>query len=347
MRIAELAPIVERIPPVRYGGTERVVYELTEELVRRGHEVTLFATADSLTSARLASVVKVSLREANAKDLYGTNTGTLLHIGEAFVRQDEFDMIHDHLGFLALPTANIARTPVVTTMHGPYMHEVRAMYRKLRRPHLISISNNQRDAAPELNHLATVYNGLTLDPYPFGSEPGEYLLFVGRISMEKGTHLAIAAAMDLGLPLIIAAKLDKVDRPYFREYVEPYLSGRVQWIGEVDEAARNKLYSEARALLHPVQWREPFGLVLIEAMACGCPVLAMNKGSIPELVRDGVSGFVVREYEDLLAAIDRIDEIDRAACRDHALSLFSAKRMADGYEAAFREVLERSRTAEL
>jgi glycosyltransferase involved in cell wall biosynthesis len=194
---------------------------------------------------------------------------------------------------------------------------------------------------PNLNHIGTVHNGLPMEHYPFGEEMGEYLLYVGRVSPEKGTHVAIDVAQLLDLPLIIAAKVDSYDVAYFHQYVEPRLSDRIRWIGEVDEGERNKLMSGARCFLHPVSWREPFGLVLIEAMACGCPVVAFDKGSIPEIIVTGETGYVVQDIETMIEAVQNIGSINRAACRERALTHFSAKKMTDGYEAVYKKILER------
>ncbi len=303
MKIAQLAPLVERVPPKRYGGTERVVSALTEELVRRGHEVTLFASGDSQTQGRLESVFRRSLREAKVKDLYGANYWTLLNIGLCYELQDEFDIIHDHLAPLSLPAANLAQTPVVMTMHGDFNAENRKLFQTLRTPNIVSISHAQLFGAPNINHLGTVYNGLPLEHYPFSEEVDDYLLFVGRICMEKGTHLAVEVAQQLDARLIIAAKLNPTAQPYFRESVEPFLSERIEWIGEVGEDERNKLMSKAKAFLHPVTWREPFGLTLIEAAACGCPVVATNKGSIAEIVKTGTTGYIVEDVESMLEAV--------------------------------------------
>lgn len=339
MKIAQIAPVIERVPPKKYGGTERVVHALTEELVARGHDVTLFASGDSITSARLISVYPRSLREAKLKDIYGTNVWTLRNVGVSFQMQDDFDIIHDHMGFVALPTANIARRPTVMTMHGPLTTELRPLYRSLRNPYLVSISNSQTEPAPDLHWAGNVYNGLSMERYPFSAEHDGYLLFVGRIAMEKGVHFAIQVAQDLDVPLIIAAKLDKVDKPYFKEYIEEHLSERIQWIGEVDEEERNKLMSRAMAFLHPVTWREPFGLTLIESMACGTPVVAFDLGAIPEVIVDGRTGFVVHTVEEMFDAVSMIDTIDRAECRRHALQNFSAHKMADGYEEIYQKIL--------
>lgn len=336
MRILQLAPIAERVPPKKYGGTERMVHALTEELVRRGHEVTLFASGDSQTSARLESVYPRALREAKIKDVYGTNNFTLLHIGLAYELQDEFDIIHDHLAPLTLPTANLSTTPVVMTMHGPFTSENRRLFETLRGPHIVTTSQSQLYPLPTINHAGTVYHGLSMEAYPFGQVAGEHLLYVGRISAEKGVHFAVDVAQVLDWPLILAAKVEPADLPYFRQYIEPRLSDRIRWLGEVDEEERNLLMSRARAFLHPVVFREPFGLTLIEAMACGCPVVAFNRGAIPEIVKTGVTGYVVEDVEGMIDALHAIDAIDRAACRAHALEHFTVERMTDGYETVYR-----------
>jgi glycosyltransferase involved in cell wall biosynthesis len=259
----------------------------------------------------------------------------------AYERQYDFDVIHDHVVPHSLPTANMSLTPVVATMHGPFTGENRKLFQTLKNPGVVSISNSQAFPAPGINHLGTVYNGLQLDGYPFGKDPEDYLLFVGRISMEKGVHLAIEVAQELDMRLIIAAKLEPVDRPYFKEYVEPWLTDRIEWIGEVDEVKRNELMSNALCFLHPVTWREPFGLTLIEAMACGCPVIAINHGSIPEIIKNGVTGYVVEDVESMVAAVEGIESIDRAVCRTHALTNFSAEKMADGYEEMYKKIMKK------
>ncbi len=340
MKIAQIAPIAERVPPKRYGGTERVVWALTEELVKRGHEVTLFASGDSHTSAKLESVYPRALREAKLKDIYGANHLNVLHIGQAYELQDEFDIIHDHLAPLSMPTANLATTPVVVTMHGPFTSENRKIFELLRGPHITTVSQSQLYPLPNINHAGTVHHGLPMQDYPFSDTHEGYLLYVGRVSIEKGVHYAVDVAQALDLPLIIAAKVEPADRPYFREYIEPSLSDRIRWIGEVDEAERNRLMSKAKAFLHPVVFREPFGLTLIEAMATGCPVIAFNRGSIPEIIKTGVTGYVVEDVEGMMDAIHSLDSISRAACRAHALTNFSVERMADGYEAIYKKLTE-------
>ncbi len=344
MKIAQIANVVERIPPRRYGGTERVVHALTEGLVKRGHEVTLFASGDSVTAANLISVVSKALRDNKAtKELYGLNNFTLLNIGLAYQLQKRFDIIHDHTAPVSFPAANIAQTPVVLTMHGPFNRDNMPMFGTFNKPHVVTISNSQMPRnLPSLNWAGTVYNGLEMRDYPFSVENDGYLLFVGRISIEKGVHLAIEAAKRLNLPLIIAAKLEvtsKADVEYFEKYVRGELNDKIKWIGEVDEKTRNKLMSKALCFLHPVTWAEPFGLTLIEAMACGCPVVAIGKGSIPEIIANGITGYVVKDLEEMMAAILNIENINRLVCRSYSIKNFDASRMVEGYEAIYERIL--------
>ncbi len=342
MKIAMISPISERVPPKKYGGTERVIHALVEELIKRGHNVTLFASGDSKTSAKLSSVYPISLREAKIQDPYGLNTWSMLHIGKAYSQYADFDIIHDHTEHFGLPVANICPTPVVTTKHGPFNTEYRRIYETLNKPFMVTISKNQAlKATPGVNLIGTVYNGLPMHNYPFSAKDEGYLLFVGRISMEKGVHFAIKVAQDLNIPLKIAAKLDSVDLPYFNEYVGPKLSEQISWVGEVDEEQRNELMGKALCLLQPVTWAEPFGLVMIEAMACGCPVIAFNKGSIPEIVEHGKTGFVAEDLEDMTQLIYELGKINRSYCRKYSLNKFNAKRMADGYEDIYLQILSR------
>lgn len=341
MRIAQIAPLAERVPPKQYGGTERMIHALTEELVKRGHNVTLFATGDSVTSAELHAVYPRSLREMRIPDPYGVNYPTLLNIGVAYSLQNEFDIIHDHTSPISLATAHIAMVPVVMTAHGPFTPENRRIYDRMNKPAIVTISQSQLLHAGSVNHAGVVYNGLAMEGYPFGEEPEDYLLFVGRISVEKGVHFAIDVAQELDMRLVIAAKLDTVDETYFHTYIKPRLSSRIEWIGEVDEERRNQLMSKAKCFLHPVTWREPFGLTLIEAAACGCPVVAFDRGSIREIVEHGVTGYVASDIEEMIEYVEKIDTIDRAACRVHALSRFNAKNMTDGYEKVYQGILTR------
>lgn len=350
MRIAQIAPIPERVPPRKYGGTERVIYHLTEELVRLGHEVTLFASGDSITSARLISVVDKPLREMKGvKDIYGFNTYSLMNQGLAYSMHEKFDVIHDHNAHMGLPIANICPTPVVMTWHGPYDAEMTRYFATLNKPHLVSISKSQSSkVSHHLNFLGTVYNGLPMDNYPYSAEHDGYLLYVGRIDREKGIHHAMDVAIRLKRKLIIAAKVDlEVShiKKYFEEYFMPRLNAHpelIEWVGEVDEAQRNELMKNAMCFLHPVTWPEPFGLTLIEAMACGCPVVAFNNGAIPEVVAHGKTGYVVENADQMVEAVQSIGKISREHCKIYSRTTFSAERMAKGYEAMYKSAIAKT-----
>lgn len=352
LNIAQIANMAESVPPKKYGGTERVIHALTENLVKRGHKVTLFASGDSQTSGKLISIYPKSLREARVKNVYGTNILSLLNIGYAYAKQGEFDIIHDHLAYLSLPTANLSKTPVVMTIHGSIGMEEKRIYENLANPYFVTISKAQSLPAPNLNYIGTVHNGLNMKHYPFSLENEGFLLFVGRISHEKGVHIAIEVAQYLNLPLIIAAKLNKptdgaealLDTQYFKDYIEPHLSDQIVWIGEVDEQQRNKLMSKALCLLHPVTWPEPFGLVLIEAMACGCPVIAFNKGSIPEIIIDSKTGFIVEDISSMISAVTNISQINKRYCREYSLTNFNDGKMTDEYESIYYRILAKQVT---
>lgn len=341
MKIAQVSTIASRVPPKGHGGTERVVYALTEELVKRGHEVTLFASGDSLTSAKLDSVWPVNLRETDIEPLYGINTVFLHHLGHAYRLGEEFDIIHDHTGCSGLPFAQLSSRPVIMTMHGlvPPMHK--PLFEEFRKANLVAISNDQRQDHLTYNTVGVVHNGLIMENYPFSPAHKGYLLYVGQISEAKGTRYAIEVAQKLGLPLIIAARLDKREKyqTYYKTYVEPHLNDQIRYIGEVGEEERNELMAHALCFLHPGTWREPFGLTIIEAMACGAPVVAFNNGAIPELIEEGKTGFVVKDADEMAEAVKKIDFIDRAYCREYSLKNFSASKMASEYEAFYKKLL--------
>jgi glycosyltransferase involved in cell wall biosynthesis len=348
MRIAQIATLAERIPPRKYGGTERVVYTLTEELVKRGHDVTLFASGDSITSAKLVSVYPRGLRESKAMESHGFMY-SMLNMGIAYDKQDQFDIIHDHNAHFTLPTANIARTPTVITLHGPFDHINRPYFRALSKNiNLVAISKKQAERAPELHIANVIHNGLYMENYPFEEEHDGYLLYVGRLSREKGVHHAIEVAQILDIPLLMAAKLDSGDISYFNEKIGPKLSDQIRWIGEVDEIERNKLMSRAMCTLHPTNWPEPFGLTLIEAMACGSPVVAYNQGSIPEIIRHGKTGYVidVDDIEGMINAVSKIKKIKRIDCRNHALTKFSGEKMGDAYEELYTRILTKKKQSD-
>ena len=338
MRIAQRAPLAEPVPPELYGGTERVVSVLTEELVRRGHEVTLFASGDSETQARLVSVTREALRLSPEE--VDPHLHLMLELGLVFERADQFDVIHSHLDYFALPFAGLVKTPVVTTLHGRLdLPGLAAMYERYPTAHLVSISDNQREPAARANWAATVYNGTDVEGFTFNEKGGEYFAFVGRICPEKNIEGAIAIARRTGVPLRIAAKIDPADAEYHESVIKPLIDGRqVEYLGELDDADKGELLGSARALLFPVDWPEPFGLAMTEAMACGTPVLALRRGSVPEVVEDGVTGFVRDTEEELADVSDQVGELSRRACRDRAERYFSVAAMTDGYEAVYRSM---------
>ena len=342
MRIAQLASLIEKIPPRKYGGIERFVHYLTEELIRRGHDVTLFATADSETKGTLVASAPHPLREIYVAD---TTAFTLLNVSRVYKNADKFDIIHNQLDYYALPTAAFSPTPTITTLHGSINLENKHIYEEYKDQHFVSVSNSQRIGSNHLNWRATIYHGIPIEKFPFNSQPKDYLLYVGRISLEKGTHIAMDVAGALNKKLIIAAKLDKVDVDYFNRYVAPRLyNENINWVGEVGDAERNKLMSEAICLLHPVTWPEPFGLTMIEAMACGCPVVAFREGSIPEVVKDKKTGFVVEKEKEMIQAVEKIKFISRRACRKHVEKNFNLKRMVDAYEKLYYEIVNGENT---
>jgi glycosyltransferase involved in cell wall biosynthesis len=341
MRIAQVAPLYERVPPVLYGGTERVVSYLTEELVRRGHRVTLFASGDSCTAARLVSPLPRALRlDPKAQDPLGAH---MVELGQVFEQAAEFDVIHCHVDYLAFPCARLVTTPTVHTLHGrldlPHLVPV---FRHFGDLPLVSISNTQRAPLAPLavDWRATVYHGVPLERYPYTQGDGRYLAYLGRIAPEKRPDLAIAVAKRVGLPLKIAAKVDAADREYFEREIRPLLDHPlIQFIGEIGDADKAAFLGGARALLFPVDWPEPFGLVMIEALACGTPVIARGCGSVPEVVEPGRTGFIADTVDELAAAVHQVDWIDRAECRRVAEERFSMARMVDRYEAVYRSIV--------
>jgi len=340
MRIAQVAPLWERVPPPAYGGIELVVGMLCEELVRRGHEVTLFASGDSITSAKLESVHPQALRlDTTIKD-YGIYE--MLQLGWIYERAKEFDIIHSHMGCAALPYANLVKTPTVHTLHGTFSPDNEKLFFKERRQHYVSISESQREPRLNLNCVATVYNGIDPDIYEFHPTPQEppYLAFLGRMSPEKGPHLAIEIAKRSGWHLKMAGKVDVVDREYFRTEIEPHIDGKqIEFLGEANHVQKNLLMGQAVATLFPITWREPFGLVSIESMAAGTPVIAIALGATPEIISHGKTGFLCSNVEECIAAIAPATKLSRYACREYVANKFSAQGMTDGYEAVYRQVL--------
>ncbi len=340
MRIAQIAPLWERVPPPAYGGIELVVSLLTDELVRRGHEVTLFATGDSVTLAKLEAVHPRAIRlDKSVKEYQVYET---LQLSEVYQRSQEFDVIHSHMGYAALPYAQFVKTPTIHTLHGVFTADNAKAYARAANQAYVSISDAQRDPQLELNYISTVYNGIDVDSYKFYAQPSEppYLAFLGRLAPEKGPHHAIEIAKRTGWRLKMAGKIDAVDQAFYDTVLKPNIDGeQIQYLGEANHVQKNTLMGGAVATLFPITWREPFGLVMVESMAAGTPVIAMSLGSAPEVVADGKTGFLCRTIDDCIAALHRIEQIDRVACRQQVIEQFSVERMTDGYEAAYRQVL--------
>lgn len=344
MRIAQVAPLYESVPPKYYGGTERVVSYLTEELHRQGHEVTLFASGDSVTSARLVAVCRRSLRlDKHCVDQMAHHVLLLEHV---FQRANEFDIVHFHIDYLHFPLSRRHSFPQVTTLHGRLdIPDLVPLYREFREIPVVSISNAQREPLRWANWQGTVYHGLPENLYRFRPEPGRYFAFLGRISPEKRVDRAIEIARRLGIPLKIAAKVDLVDKDYFEGIVEPLLrDSLVEFVGEIGEGEKDEFLGNAYALLFPIDWPEPFGLVMIEAMACGTPVIAYRHGSVPEVMEEGRTGFIVTDLEDAIEAARRIPELSRARCREVFEQRFTVGRMAADYMQVYGRLVSRHPT---
>ncbi len=341
MRIAQVAPLYESVPPTQYGGTERVVSYLTEELVRQGHDVTLFASADSVTSARLVPVSPRSLRlDSLCIDKLAHH---ILLLERVFERAAEFDVVHFHIDYLHFPLSRRRPITQVTTLHGRLdIPDLTPLFRVFDDMPLVSISDAQREPLAWANWQATVYHGLPLDLYRFQPGAGTYLAFLGRISPEKRVDRAIEIARRAGMPLRIAAKIDPADWEYFDQAIRPLLRGSgVEYVGEIGDAEKNEFLGNATALLLPIDWPEPFGLVMIEAMACGTPVIAYRHGSVPEIMRDGQTGFVVSGMDQAVQAVRRIDAVSRSDCRAAFETRFTVQRMATDYLAVYRRLIDR------
>jgi glycosyltransferase involved in cell wall biosynthesis len=338
LRIAQVAPLVESVPPRLYGGTERVVSWLTEELVREGHEVTLFASGDSVTSARLVACCPRAMRLDTRR--IDTLAPQILQLERVFGEADRFDVLHFHADYLHFPLSRRQHTPVVTTLHGRLdLPDLVPMYREFTDMPLVSISDSQRRALLWANWLGTVPHGLPRTLYSFAQGSGGYLAFLGRCSPEKRVDHAIEIARRSGLPIRIAAKVDRADKPYFDQVVAPLLRyPGVEFIGEIGEAQKGEFLGNALALLFPVDWPEPFGIVMIESMACGTPVVAYQRGSIPEVLDHGVTGFIVDSIEEAVGAVESIDSVSRRGCREAFERRFTSERMARDYVELYRRL---------
>lgn len=339
MKIAQVAPLFESVPPKAYGGTERVVSYLTEELVRQGHDVTLFASGDSITSATLVPAVENSVRPGGVH-----HSWLAYHVMQMDMVAElapSFDVIHFHTDYLHFPILKRLSTPHVTTLHGRLdLPELLPLYRHFNNVPFISISDNQRLPVSWANWQATVHHGLPPDLYPFEREAGDYFVFIGRISPEKRVDRAIDIALQCNTPLYIGAKIDEADKPYFNACIKPLLrNSLVRYVGEVGEQQKRELLGHARALLFPIDWPEPFGLVMIEAFSCGTPVIAYPHGSVPEIMEDSVTGFVVSSQEEAVRAARKIHTIDRKGCREVFERRFTVERMAANYLHAYQDIL--------
>ena len=342
MRIAQVAPLAESVPPKLYGGTERVIAWLTEELIALGHDVTLFASGDSATSATLVPAWPRALRLGRPKaDPAVAETALLELVGQ---HAHKFDVIHCHTNWTHLPLLTRLGVPFLTTLHNrldtPGLADAIGRFPAAR---FISISNDQRTPLAGANWLGTIYHGLPADSLRPSLSAGSYLAFLGRLTPDKGPETAIRLARAVQMPLRVAAKLPRSERGYFKEQIEPLIDGKqIQTIGEVNERTKENFLASASALLFPIDWPEPFGLVMIEAMACGTPVIAFRRGSVPEVVEHGVTGFIVDDEDEALQAIKQLPELDRSRVREGFERRFTARRMAEDYVRHYRLLLENS-----
>ncbi len=346
MRIAQISPLDECVPPLRYGGTERVVHYLTEELVRRGHEVVLFASGDSITSAELYPCVPQALRQAGYQG--DRSVPALIQLDCVAEQLHRFDVLHFHTGHGHYPLTARLNVPHLSTIHGPLSAPSMAeLHRHFDQVPLVSISEAQRRPLPQARWLGTIHHGLPADLYRLEPTPSPYLAFVGRISPEKRLDRAIEIAAAARLPLKVAAKIDAVDRDYFHTMIEPLLERHpaVEFIGEVDDAGKQELLGHALALLFPIDWQEPFGLVMIEANACGTPVIAWRNGSTPEVIIDGLNGVLVESIEAAVEAVGRIEELQRTAIRADFERRFSVERQAIAYEHLYESLMQEKTTS--
>jgi len=339
MRIAQVAPLCESVPPLRYGGTERVVSYLTEELVRLGHEVTLFASGDSVTSAKLVPGCPRALwHEPSCREELPHHVRLMELV---FADVSRFDLIHFHVDSVQFPLLRRVACRSVTTLHGRLdLPDLQPLFEEFAEIPVVSISDNQRLPIPGANWQGTVLHGMPRDVHTFREQPGSYLAFLGRISPEKRVDRAIEIALKVGMPLKIAAKIDRVDREYFETQIKPLLNNpNIEYIGEITEDQKSEFLGNAYAYLFPIDWPEPFGLTMIEAMACGTPTVAFKCGSVPELIAHGTSGFIVDNIEDAIKAVSRVADLDRAACRQAFEMRFTGSRMAKDYVKLYESML--------
>lgn len=341
MRIAQLAPTYERVPPATYGGTELVVHLLTEELVRRGHDVTLFASGDSETSARLRPITPVPMRYGEPGPVRHPEHILLANAQACFLEAaaGNFDLVHNHAGIEGLVLASTSGTPVLTTNHNAYTDETASIWAAYPWRHT-ALSAASSATFPARGALAPVHNGIDVESFPFNDRPTDELLFLGRFSPDKGPDRAIEAARRAGRPIVLAGKVDAADREFFDHAIAPLLDDRqARFVGEVDGARKREFLSRAAALLFPIQWEEPFGLVAVEALACGTPVVAFDRGGVREIIEHGETGFVVEDVAAMAEAIRHVDALSRRRCRRAAEERFDVARMVDEYEARYAETV--------
>jgi glycosyltransferase involved in cell wall biosynthesis len=345
MRIAMLSPFEESVPPKKYGGTELIVSNLIMEFVKMGHDVTLFATGDAEVPCKVEAIFPQAIRKIPPFDTDQKARESVKWVGIGRIieklQKEKFDIVHSHIGWRLLTLGNLINQPLVTTLHGPmhltYQH---VGFTAIPNYQFVSISDNQRKAFPNLQYVKTVYNGIAVEQFPFSDKAGDYLCLLGRFSPEKGVKEAIAIAKKAGMTLKIAAKIDLVDQPFY-ESVKPEIDGKqIQFMGEIGFDEKTELLKNAYALLAPIQWEEPFGLNVVEAMACGTPVIGTKRGSFPELITHGKNGFLGTTVEELASFVSQIPTIDRAYCRKTVEERFTTKIMAEGYLRAYAQVIE-------
>lgn len=341
MRIAQIAPVWERVPPRMYGGIEVVVYLLTEELIKRGHDVTLFATGDSITNAQLVSSHDIP----PPRDFLvsGNPIPDLIHTGKAFKLAGQFDVIHNHTGFSGIVLGSLIDRPVLDTLHGRFSEDNVTFYEAYKDAVFYnSISLGQRESGPDLNYVGNVYNAVDTDSYQFSRQKEDYFVHISRICSDKGTDIAIDVALEAGVKLIIAGKIDPgKDTLYYKEKIAPKIDGRqIIYKGEVSEKEKRVLFRDALGFIFPLRWAEPFGLAMVEAMASGTPVIAHPFGSVPEVVQHGKTGFVVSSFEKMVEAVNNIGSIDPYDCRKRAVEEFEVSKMTDEYEKLYQQIIE-------
>lgn len=343
MKIAQIAPLAEMVPPTRYGGTERIVSYLTEELVRLGHEVTLFASGDSKTSASLRPACRQALRLDS--HISSPLAPTIMLLEDVYSMSKEFDIIHSHVDFIGFPLARRCGTPVLTTTHGRLdLPELIPVFNEFSDMPLASISNAQREPMQWANWEATIHNGIPRELYSFHSHPNSYLVYLGRITPEKCPDQAIEIAKRAGIPLRIAAKIDPVDRAYFHREIEPLLSHPlIEFVGEITDEEKDAFLGNALALLAPFDWPEPFGLVFIESLACGTPVITYPRGSVPEIIDHGTTGWICHSLDEMVEAVNHVHLLDRYHCRQVFVSRFTAERMVQEYLHTYEKLLRNRR----